>query len=290
MTTMTPVNDFLHACSRRIEKNLNLYFRRYSDDNLLMEAVIYATLDGGKRIRPALTYACAELVGMPTESADDVACAIELIHSYSLIHDDLPAMDDDDLRRGKPTTHKAFGEALAILAGDAIHATTFEMLAKSEHLDAEQKVTAISLLAGASGIDGMSHGQTLDLVKSADECDLATLETIHRLKTGALMETCILIPLNCRANLTAHEQNELRAYAQDIGLCFQICDDILDVETDQQTTNNQQQATYPSLLGIDEAKRILTETCDNCLKRLDVFGERAAHLKALTVYIAERTS
>ena len=282
------INDFLCVCSEKVEKKLNLYYQQYSTSNPLLEVIYYSSLNGGKRIRPALVYALAEITSISSEAADDIACAIELIHSYSLVHDDLPAMDDDDFRRGQPATHKAFGEALAILAGDAMHVTTFELLAKSKYLTDSQKVKAIHILASASGIDGMSQGQTLDIVLPESQLNINTLEKMHRLKTGALMETCILIPLSCDNTLSEKERESLQHYAADIGLCFQICDDILDIETDEKTMKQKKQATYPAVLGLKNTKKILQQVHDTCIKHLDIFGNRARNLCALTNYIANR--
>ena len=286
---MNPANvyDCLETYSARIEKKLAQYYQKFSDSNLLLEPIRYASLNTGKRIRPALTYATSEMIGLNIDSADDIACAIELIHSYSLIHDDLPSMDDDDFRRGKPSVHKAFGEAIAILAGDAMHATTFELLTNSENLNDSQKVTTIRILSTASGINGMSHGQALDLVLPNNEYDIAMVKQLHRLKTGTLMQACVLVPMACHKPLPKEQQTALKSFGNDIGLCFQICDDILDIESDSQT-NKSPQPTYPSLLGLEGAKQELLKYRNLCLEYLDAFNHQADTLRALTQYIASR--
>lgn len=228
----------------------------------LHEAMGYSLTNGGKRIRPFLVYSCGAMLGVSLENLDSAACAIECLHSYSLIHDDLPAMDNDDLRRGKATCHRAFDEATAILAGDALQTMAFHILASAKDaLSSERKLKRITLLAGASGIAGMCAGQAIDLAQTNQHTDIATLEQMHRLKTGALIECAVQLAyysseLDCPATLQS-----LTGFASALGLAFQVQDDILDIESDTIVLGKPQgsdckanKLTYPALLGLQEAK------------------------------------
>lgn len=279
------IEDFLQSCSKRVEEKLEEDFRKRKNHGGLIEAIRYSSLGGGKKIRPALAYATAQAVGLAREKVDDVACAIELTHAYSLIHDDLPAMDDDDVRRGRPTLHKAFGEALAILAGDAMQTMAFEMLALSAALDESHKIQAAGMLAGVAGTEGMAGGQALDVTLAGAAPDIGTVETMHRLKTGRLMSACIRMTLLCSEGHPKEAQRALENYADHVGLCFQIRDDILDLQTDADCKNK---ATYPALLGVEESNRALHRVADLCLTALAPLGERARTLRLVTRYIVER--
>ena len=252
-----------------------------------MDAIRYSSFKGGKKVRPALVYAVAQTIDLPLEKVDDIACAIELIHTYSMIHDDLPAMDDDELRRGYPTLHRAFDEAVAILAGDAMQALAFEVLTLSPTLSDQQKVKVIQLLAAIAGTEGMAGGQTLDMVLTGETPDIDTVETIHRLKTGSLMSACIRMPLACSDGHDDAVQNSLENYADQIGLIFQIRDDILDLHTD---TANENKPTYPAVLGLEGAKRELQRGAEQCLANLETLGAPAQPLRLLTRYIAVHES
>lgn len=263
----------------------------------LEAAVQYAVNNGGKRIRPVLAYASAEAVGGNLGDADDCACAVELIHAYSLVHDDLPAMDDDALRRGQPTCHIQFDEATAILAGDALQALAFECLAGSSDrtTDASQKLEMIRVLATAAGWQGMVGGQSLDM-EGAGNCPREEdLVKIHRLKTGALITASVKLGAMSTGRATQEELSCLEVFASCMGLAFQIKDDILDVEGDTQTLGKQQgkdqdlnKCTYPALLGLDEARNRLKTLFDEGLAALSPMGGRADNLIGIARYIVER--
>jgi len=209
------------------QKRVNLALDKYlpSDDppeHNLAEAIRYSVIGGGKRIRPAMVYAAGEALGVSTDLMDIPACAVEMIHAYSLIHDDLPAMDDDDLRRGRPTCHKAFDEATAILAGDALQALAYEILAKDDHkeLTPQHRIEMLSLLTEASGAHGMAGGQAVDLASVGKTLTLEQLEHMHQLKTGALIRASILLGGMCKQDITPQEKELLSRYASCIGLSF----------------------------------------------------------------------
>jgi farnesyl diphosphate synthase len=264
----------------------------------LHEAMRYAVTGGGKRIRPVLCYASGQALGMPVEQLHGPACAVEIIHAYSLIHDDLPAMDNDDLRRGYPTCHKAFDEATAILAGDALQALAFEVLIHD--LDDRSRALygceMVLLLARAAGHQGMAGGQAIDLAAVSQKLSLDALEHMHRLKTGALIEASVLLPTLFCAQSDSRQKKALREYAQHIGLAFQIQDDILDVIGDTATLGKPQGAdqalnkpTYYSLLGLDGARAKLRGVHKAAIAALSEFDERANLLRGIADYIVERS-
>ncbi|AMN47510.1 geranyl transferase [Steroidobacter denitrificans] len=229
----------------------------------LHEAMRYAVLGGGKRVRPVLVYAAGAALGIPESQIDGAACAVELIHAYSLVHDDLPAMDDDDLRRGRPTCHKAYDEATAILVGDALQVLAFEILARGSGLpeDTAIRLRLIHLLATASGTQGMAGGQALDLAATGRSLTIDAVEKMHACKTGALIRACILMVAACAPDLDPAIHTALDEYAQAIGLAFQIQDDLLDIEGDPQmlgkATGSDEAArkpTYPSVAGVEAAR------------------------------------
>ena len=279
-----------------VEKFLNnILSPKESHQEQLLGAMRYASLEGGKRLRPFLTLESAKLFKAPEKYALRVGTAIELIHCYSLIHDDLPAMDDDDLRRGRPSCHVAFDEATAILAGDALQVLAFEILCDPEtHPDANIRVELIKGLAVASGGLGMVGGQMIDLVSENSDVDLKTITKMQTLKTGAL------ISFSCEAGAilgkASNEEKEvLLKYAQDIGLAFQIADDLLDVlgtkEVTGKSTNKDGaagKATFVSLLGVSEAQKRAQSLTGQAIRRLDMFGDNAAHLKAIADFVVER--
>ncbi|RJQ49138.1 MAG: (2E,6E)-farnesyl diphosphate synthase [Gammaproteobacteria bacterium] len=264
----------------------------------LHRAMRYAVLDGGKRIRPALVYAAGCVTGAEPALLDAPACAVEMIHAYSLVHDDLPAMDDDDLRRGKPTCHKAFGEATAILAGDALIALAFQLLARAAPpVTDSMRVKMIETLAQASGSHGMAGGQALDLAAAGKTLSLAELELMHVQKTGALIRASVLLGAYCGPNLDQAVLSQLDRYAKRIGLAFQIQDDILDETGDTQTLGKTQGAdrarnkpTYPALLGLSQARQIANDLRDAALDSLAGLDGRAEALRQLAHYIVARTS
>jgi len=257
----------------------------------------YAVLGGGKRLRPLLVYCTGEALGLAASDLDAPAAAVELIHSYSLVHDDLPAMDDDDLRRGQPTTHRAFDEATAILAGDALQVLAFSLLARDRAtgVSPEARLKMIQILADASGTEGMAGGQALDLSAVGRQINLEELEAMHRLKTGALIRASVLLAAACAPSLNAAEWDALDGYSQDIGLAFQIQDDILDVEGNTEDLGKtigadaaRAKPTYPSVLGLSAAKTRARELQRRASDRLLLLGERAKILTWLAAYVVDR--
>jgi len=265
----------------------------------LYEAMRYSVMNGGKRVRPLLAYAACEALGGMAEQANGAACAVELIHAYSLVHDDLPAMDDDDLRRGQPTTHKQFDEACAILAGDGLQSLAFSALLDPTLSDcpAQTRLDMVSALALAAGPAGMVGGQAIDLGSVGLKLDQDALEYMHRHKTGALIEASVRLGALASGRATPEQLQALQTYARAIGLAFQVQDDILDVESDTQTLGKRQGAdiardkpTYPALLGLDAAKAYAVELRDQALAALRPFDAAAEPLRELARYIVERRS
>ena len=263
----------------------------------LVEAMRYSVIGGGgKRIRPAMVYAAGEAMGVDSDILDVPACAVEMMHTYSLIHDDLPAMDDDDLRRGQPTCHKAFDEATAILAGDALQAHAFEILAAdSLQINDKRRLSMIKLLASASGSDGMAGGQAIDLAAVGCKLTREELEAMHRLKTGALIRASILLGAMCSTGISESELDMFGRYADCIGLSFQIQDDILDVVGDTEilgkprgSDEKMQKPTYPSLLGLDASRKLALEQHELALSAIEGLDARADTLRQLSAYIVER--
>lgn len=263
----------------------------------LYDAMRYSVMNGGKRVRPLLAYAACEALGGVAEDANGAACAVELIHAYSLVHDDLPAMDDDDLRRGQPTTHKAFDEACAILAGDGLQSLAFTALL-APHLtssNADTRLQMVSALAAAAGPAGMVGGQAIDLGSVGLKLDQTALEYMHRHKTGALIEASVRLGALASGHADQKQLDALQVYARAVGLAFQVQDDILDVESDTATLGKRQGAdiardkpTYPALLGLESAKAYALELRDQALAALNSFGTAAEPLRALARYIVER--
>jgi geranylgeranyl pyrophosphate synthase len=257
----------------------------------------YAVLGGGKRLRPLLVYCTGEALEIPAAALDAPAAAVELIHSYSLVHDDLPAMDDDDLRRGQPTTHRAFDEATAILAGDALQVLAFSLLARDRApgVSSEARIKMIRILADASGTEGMAGGQALDLSAVGRSLQLQELEDMHRLKTGALIRASVLMAAACSPRISDSEWQALDGYSQDIGLAFQIQDDILDVEGNFEVLGKtigadaaRSKPTYPSVMGLEAAKIRARDLHSRACERLVPLGERARVLTWLATYVIER--
>lgn len=263
----------------------------------LYQAMRYSVMNGGKRVRPLLVYAACEALNGDKADADGAACAVELIHAYSLVHDDLPAMDDDDLRRGQPTTHKAFDEACAILAGDGLQSLAFEAMAQAEHnpQNATLRLRMFAVLARAAGPAGMVGGQAIDLGSVGLKLDRDALELMHRHKTGALIEASVQLGALASGHADADNLASLSQYARAIGLAFQVQDDILDVESDTATLGKHQGAdiardkpTYPALLGVEAAKAYALELRDQALHALRPFDIAAEPLRELARYIVER--
>ena len=261
----------------------------------LAEAMRYAALGGGKRLRAALVYASGEALGADRAALDAPAAAVELIHAYSLVHDDLPAMDDDDLRRGKPTCHRAFDEATAILAGDALQTKAVEVLAAAETIAPAQRLAMLRELAHASGVYGMAGGQALDLAAEGKILTLPELETVHRGKTGALIVASVRLGALAALAPDAPQLAALGAYGQALGLCFQIQDDILDVEGDTATLGKtagadqaRGKATYPALLGLDGARERARQEYARAVAALASLGAGAERLAQLAEYSLAR--
>lgn len=262
--------------------------------SILREAMQYSLFAGGKRVRPFLMLATADALNLNIEKIIECAAAIECIHTYSLIHDDLPAMDDDNLRRGKPTCHIQFDEATAILAGDALQTLAFEIIANAKNLDDSEKVIAIVSLSKGAGLCGMCGGQAIDLLQTGKPIGQDKLEQMHRLKTGALIDTCV--ELSCQiAKLNDRDTQHLERFSRAVGLGFQVQDDILDVEgnteqlgkpqgSDQKANKN----TYPALLGMSGAKKYLQQLHDEALQALQAIPYNTEVLVSFTQYLFTR--
>ena len=264
----------------------------------LHEAMRYSVLGGGKRIRPALVFATACALGLAEEQVEAVACAIELIHVYSLVHDDLPAMDDDDLRRGRPTCHKAYDEAIAILVGDALQPLAFQLLARDPLLPNSPAVRLrlIDLLSEASGTFGMAGGQAIDLEAQGKQLDIAAVEDMHARKTGAVISASVLMAAACVPDLPPERYQALARFAAAIGLAFQIQDDLLDVLGDATTLGKATGAdrehakpTHPTVIGIDASQQRVHLLHNEALEALEIFGERAALLRSLAHWLLSRS-
>jgi farnesyl diphosphate synthase len=261
----------------------------------LFHAMRHAAIGGGKRLRPLLVSATSQLFNVDAEVAIRVGTALEAIHVYSLIHDDLPSMDNDDMRRGKPTVHRAFDEATAILAGDSLHALAFEILASAQtHADPFIRSELIACLALASGPDGMAGGQMMDLAAEKSKFDLATVTRLQALKTGALIAASVEMGA-ILGHVAIEGRTALRGYARDIGLAFQIVDDIMDVEGDEELAGKKLQKdadagkeTFVSLMGLDRAKQQVEALVDQAIEHLSQYGAEANLLRAIARYVMER--
>jgi geranylgeranyl pyrophosphate synthase len=297
--TVTRLEDFLAACQRRVEIALDRWLPAPSViPGRLHEAMRYSVLAPGKRVRPVLVYAAGHAVGVEPARLDGVACAVEMIHAYSLIHDDLPAMDDDDLRRGRPTCHRRFDEATAILAGDALQPLAFEVICRDTALpvDAATRVEMIEILALASGSRGMAGGQAMDLAATGHPLSLPELENLHIHKTGALIRACVQLGTLAGARAARPVRSAIDHYAKCIGLAFQIRDDVLDVSGSAATLGKtqgkdaaQDKTTYAALLGLDSAQRKADALRNEALASIREIGEAAAPLRWLADYIVNRT-
>ena len=263
----------------------------------LHEAMRYSVLGGGKRVRPGLVYFTGEALGIPVERLDGPAAAVELIHAYSLVHDDLPAMDDDDLRRGRPTCHRAYDEATAILVGDALQVLAFEILARDPAMvpDPARRLEIIGLLAQASGTAGMAGGQAVDLEAAGHALSVAQLEHMHRLKTGALIHASVMMAAAGAEDSGPDARAALDHYGHAIGLAFQVQDDILDVEGETEVLGKRAQAdaalhkpNYPAVAGLERAKARLRELHDEAIAALAPLGKSAEPLRWLSGWLTER--
>jgi farnesyl diphosphate synthase len=292
------LKEYLQECRSRVEATLDHWLPpATTQPERLHAAMRYATLGEGKRVRPVLVYSSGRALGVPPEQLDGPACAVELIHAYSLVHDDLPAMDDDDLRRGQPTCHKAFDEATAILAGDALQTLAFKVLSRDPRLqvDNTKRLQMIDTLALASGSRGMAGGQAIDLESVGRELDVVQLENMHIHKTGALIRASVRLGALACADADPAQVEGLDHYAKCIGLAFQVQDDILDIEGDPETTGKargmdqaKSKPTYPALLGLEESREKAQLLRQEALDSIASLDERAEPLRWLADYIVSR--
>jgi geranylgeranyl pyrophosphate synthase len=281
----------------RIEQSLAQHLTRDAKANTstqLIDAMRYSTLNGGKRLRALFVYAAGEALGAELKLLDFPACAVEMIHAYSLVHDDMPAMDDDDLRRGKPTCHKAYGEATALLTGDALQSLAFETLCSCP-LTAQQQVNMISTLAKHSGVNGMAGGQAIDLESVGQGLNIDALQTMHQLKTGALIQASLQMGALASHSVTDTILAQLADYGRCVGLAFQVHDDILDVISDTDTLGKTQGAdialnkpTYPALMGLEAAQQKAAKLIDKSLAILEDLPYDTQALADLSQYIVQR--
>ncbi len=298
--------EYQHRIERILETTLvssSTFFSPSLSLSHLNEAMRYSALGGGKRVRPLLVYATGEALNVDVALLDLPAAAIEYIHAYSLVHDDLPSMDDDALRRGKPTTHLAFDEATAILAGDALQTMAFQLLSSPmQGICAENQLKILNILATASGADGMVKGQSIDLAAVGKTLTEGELETMHNHKTGALITASVEMASYCMetvaqatSELVVQQRKNLTDYSKAIGLAFQVRDDILDIQSDTETLGKQQGAdiaagkpTYPSIMGMSAAKEKLFKLHQNALDSLVDFEEEADSLREIASFIVKR--
>lgn len=283
------------AVQAQMEQTLKNFLPALEQEpKMLHEAMHYAVLDGGKRVRPLLVYAAGELFDANADAMARAAAAVEMIHAYSLVHDDMPCMDDDDLRRGKATVHKKYDEATALLVGDALQAQAFLVLAEGT-LEASRKVAMLSRLAQAAGSHGMCGGQAIDCAAVGQALTLQELEHMHNLKTGALLEAAVMLGAWAGKTLLAAESLALHAYSQAIGLAFQVVDDILDATADSATLGKtagkdaaQNKPTYVSLLGLDASLALAEKLRQDAHSALLPFGDGATRLRELADLIVQR--
>ena len=293
-------DDLLKSSLARVQQDIDSAFDAYlpvPDDSRarLVEAMRHATIGGGKRVRPLLVVAVADLYRVDRSAAIAAGCAVEAIHSYSLIHDDLPCMDDDELRHGKPTVHRAFDEATAVLAGDALHALAFDILTQNDvSSDPFVRSELVSVLARASGHEGVAGGQVMDMAAEEQDYDLRQVTRLQQLKTGALLGASVEMGA-ILGRVPPEGRGHLRAYARDIGLAFQIADDLLDVEGDEalagkalRKDGEQGKATFVTLMGAEKAREQARALVDQAVGHLSGHGSDARLLEALARFVVER--
>jgi farnesyl diphosphate synthase len=296
--TQPSLSNLIEGYRLRVEKALDRFLPTVTEPPERLHAAMRdAVLGGGKRVRPLQVYLTGEALGVEPSVLDGPACAVEMIHAYSLIHDDLPAMDDDDFRRGKPTLHRAYDEATAILAGDALQVLAFSVLARPGPgpQDPTSRLAVIQCLADASGTSGMAGGQVVDIEATGNILSLEELEHMHLLKTGRLIQACVKMAALCCTGLSADVSQGLAQYGRDIGLAFQIKDDILDVVGDSlamgKTAGSDQaleKATYPGLVGVEAAQEKAASLAASACAALEPLGSKAGRLKELAEYIVNR--
>ncbi len=298
MTLDPAFQVFLGDCRARVERALDRWLPSDTTQPTRLHAAMrYAALGDGKRVRPALVYATGRALGVQAECLDPAACAVELIHAYSLVHDDLPAMDDDALRRGRPTCHIAFDEATAILAGDALQTLAFRVLCEADELciSAARRLRMIDVLAHASGSRGMAGGQALDMQANGQDIDLTQLENLHIHKTGALILACVRLAALAAGAATDERLARLERYAKCIGLAFQVHDDVLDIDGNTvelgKTAGKDaatDKATYPALIGLDGARDMAQRLIQEALDCVEPLGEAAEPMRQIARYIVGR--
>jgi len=292
-----PFKEELKSIIEKVNEqlNVNLPIEDIAQKNII-EAMKYSVNAGGKRLRPVLSVAVSRLLGGKDEDILPFGIAIEMIHTYSLIHDDLPCMDDDDLRRGKPTNHKVFGEAMAVLAGDGLLNRAFEVLisAAIKSNDKANALKAMDYIAKASSYHGMIGGQVMDMENENKSISVEVLKNMHSLKTGALICAAVMAP-TLLYDIGEKERNALESYARNLGLAFQVKDDILDVEGTEEvlgkkigSDNINGKTTYITLYGLTSSKAILDKLTNDAISALNVFGEKADFLKQLAIYLLKR--
>tara|TARA_B110000967_G_scaffold40877_1_gene40825 strand:+ start:539 stop:1474 length:936 start_codon:yes stop_codon:yes gene_type:complete len=305
------LKDLLAEYSLEVDNQLELILPQANGPaETLFAAMRYSVFNGGKRLRPALCFAAADAISgcyaynaneankantVNTANIAKVAAAVEMVHAYSLIHDDLPAMDDDDLRRGQPTCHIKFDEATAILAGDALQSLAFEQLTQLSDLPAATVVELVAMLARYGGCSGMVTGQAIDLAATGQALNLDQLKTMHNHKTGALIEAAVLMGAMATGAASQQQLDALKSFAQSIGLAFQIQDDILDVESSTEQLGKQQgsdvangKSTYTTILGLEQARSQAAELYQHSIASLAIFDERAEPLRQLASFIVKR--
>jgi geranylgeranyl diphosphate synthase type II len=292
------LDQYMAHQQKRVDAALDRWVPAESQDPAIIHrAMRYSLFAGGKRIRPLLAIAAAEAVAESPAGVEDAACTLELIHTYSLIHDDLPALDNDDLRRGRPTCHKVFGDAMAILAGDALLTLAFEVLARMEHMDAERRIGLVEELARASGtVGGMIGGQVNDIQGEGKEPTALLLESIHRAKTGALLRASVRIGA-IYAGADTRQLNALTRFGEHAGLAFQIVDDVLDVEQPSEKLGKtagkdaqQQKITFPAVYGLEKSRTMAEKERLAAHAAVDGLGERGGRLKELADLIVRRSA
>lgn len=294
------MTDTFTDALRHTQERITRLFKQYLPDvdthpQSLYQAIHYSVLNGGKRLRPFLLYSTGKILNITPQALDHTAMAIELIHCYSLIHDDLPCMDNDTLRRGKPTCHIAFSEATALLAGDALQTLAFELLIQNPYLSNTQKIHQLAILSKASGAAGMVGGQAIDLSVTGKQMTLTELEQMHRAKTGALIRAAVNLACITQYAQDSTPYQALDQYAALIGLAFQIQDDILDIEGDtailgkpQGSDNQLHKPTWPALAGMRQAKKMARRFIEQAIEQLQCFSTDTSELKQLALYIIHR--
>ncbi|WP_158735195.1 polyprenyl synthetase family protein [Alteribacillus sp. YIM 98480] len=293
--SITELQAFISQFKNELEKRLPVFLEKLECPDTLKEAMLYSINAGGKRVRPLLMLAAVQSYRNVEESDYAVACAVEMVHTYSLIHDDLPSMDDDDYRRGKPTNHKVFGEAFAVLAGDALLTKAFEVISSLKELESHNRILLIRELAKSAGAEGMVGGQAADLEGEGKDLSLEQLEYIHHHKTGDLLSFSVVAG-GILGEAPDTDMDNIRAFARELGLVFQIKDDILDIEGDSiemgkaaGSDEGREKSTYPRLLTLDGAKEKLITHADNAKEYLRSVSGNPLLLEDFIHYITERT-